>query len=245
MNLIIDIGNTRAKLAVFQENEIVKTVVCLKEDLVFAQKFLRDEFPKIKHGILANVAEPKNSFVGSLSGLAGTTIELSAVTPIPFINEYETPETLGLDRIALAAAAVSNYPNQNVLVIDAGTCITYDLITEDKIYLGGAISPGLNMRFRAINNFTANLPLLKASSEEIDQIGKTTIQSLHLGVTQGLIHEIEGFREDYTQMFEHLTVILTGGDAEILSKSLKNTIFVAKNFLSTGLNSILEYNKNR
>lgn len=243
MNLTIDIGNTRAKLTVFKNNKILKNVICPKEELISAQKHLLNEFPQIQNGILANVAEPKNSFVGSLQGFEGTTIELSEKTPVPFINHYETTETLGLDRIALAVAAVTLYPNKNILVIDAGTCVTYDIITSDKIYLGGAISPGLNMRFRAINNFTANLPLLKASSKQIPMIGQNTIQSLHLGTTQGLIFELEGFITRYKQSFSDLTVILTGGDAEILSKSLKNSIFVAKNFLSSGLNCILEYNK--
>lgn len=244
MNLIIDIGNTRVKLAVFKEDTLIKTVICPKEELLSAQKILHNEFPEIKHGIIANVAEPKNSFVGSLFGLQGLTIELSAKTPVPFINGYETPETLGLDRIALAAAAATYYSEKNVLVIDAGTCITYDIITAEKKYLGGAISPGLNMRFRAINNFTANLPLLKASSKKIPPYGHNTIQSLHLGITQGLIYEIEGFVAQYQATYPNLTVILTGGDAEILSKRLKNGIFVAKNFLSSGLNCILEYNKN-
>lgn len=243
MNLIIDIGNTRAKLAVYKKNKFLKTVICPKEELIQAQEHLREEFPDIKDGILANVAEPKNSYVGWISGLDGKTIELSAKTPVPFYNKYETPETLGLDRIALAAAAVSLYPDKNVLVIDAGTCVTYDIITAKKEYLGGAISPGLNMRFRAINNFTANLPLLRASSKEIPHIGQNTIQSLHLGTTQGLIYEIEGFLQQYKEIYPDLTVILTGGDAEILSKRLKNSIFVAKNFLSTGLNCILEFNK--
>src|SRR5690625_1044855 len=243
MNLIIDIGNTRAKLAVFDREKILKAVVCPKEELLQAQEHLRQEFPEIKHGILANVAEPKNTFVGWVSGLTGTTIELSSRTPVPFKNSYETPETLGLDRIALAAAAVNQFPGKNVLVIDAGTCITYDIITSDKVYLGGAISPGLNMRFRAINNFTANLPLLKASSEEIPALGHNTIQSLHLGITQGLLFEINGFLLNYQQLYPGLTTILTGGDAEILCKRLKYSIFVAKNFLSSGLNCILEYNK--
>lgn len=243
MNLIIDIGNTRAKLAVFEGDKLIEAVVCLKEELVNAKNYLLREFPEISDGILANVAEPKNSVIGSLAGLKGTTIELSPKTPIPFINKYDTPETLGLDRIALAAGAVNHFPHKNVLVIDAGTCVTYDIISKDKEYLGGAISPGLNMRFRAINNFTANLPLLRASSEEVDPIGKSTVQSLHLGVTQGLIYEIQGFITQYQADHSDLTVILTGGDAEILSKRLKNTIFVAKNFLSTGLNCILEYNK--
>src|SRR5699024_1472268 len=121
--------------------------------------FLRH--PEIKHGIIANVAEPHMNHHDLLAKLSGTRIKLSAETPIPFKNDYGTHKSLGIDRIALAAAAVANYPGKNVLVIDAGTCITYDIITAESEYLGGAISLGLSMRFRALNNFTANLPLLE------------------------------------------------------------------------------------
>jgi len=244
MNLIIDIGNTRAKLAVFDQDRLIQSVVCFKENLDGHQKALRREFPKIDSGILANVATPEDGYESALSGLSGTTINLSDRTKVPFRNAYTSPKTLGLDRIALAAAAVSNYPQKNVLVIDAGTCVTYDLVTASKTYLGGAISPGLNMRFRALNNFTANLPLLRADDEkEIRSMGKNTIESLELGVIQGLIYEIDGFIYRFKEKYPDLTLILTGGDYEILSKRLKNTIFAHKNFLLTGLNSILEFNK--
>src|SRR5699024_3101321 len=114
-------------------------------------------------------------------------------TPVPYKNLYESPETLGIDRIALAAAAVYTYPRQNVLVVDCGTCITYDLVTEQQEYLGGAISPGLQMRYKSLNRFTANLPLLSAKEEEILPIGKTTEQSMHVGVKKGMGLEIDGF----------------------------------------------------
>lgn len=243
MNLIIDIGNTRAKLAVFQNNEIIKTEVCYKEELVLLKKNIQKNIPGINHGILANVAKPQSGFKGALLGLKGKTIKLSHKTPLPFSNKYETPETLGLDRMAIAAAAVSEFSGKNILVIDAGTSITYDLITSNKEYLGGGISPGLNMRYRAMNNFTANLPLLRANNEELPAIGQNTIQGMRLGVKQGLTYELNGFIDRYKGQFNNLTVILTGGDCDILSKSLKNSIFVAKNFLLTGLNSILEHNK--
>lgn len=243
MNLIIDIGNSRAKLAVFENNKILKTEVCLKDKLIAQQYLLRKEFPEINDGILANVAKPEKSFKEALQGLNGKKIELCADTPVPFANKYSSPATLGLDRIALAAAAISNKPGENVLVIDAGTCVTYDIVTGEKEYLGGAISPGLNMRYRALNDFTANLPNLRGDYEDFIDIGRNTIQSLRLGVRQGLIYEIDGFIDQFQKRYNNLTVILTGGDSQILSKSLKNSIFVAENFLLTGLNCILEFNK--
>lgn len=244
MNLIIDIGNTRAKLAVYQDNKILKTLICRKEELYTNQKKILKQFPNIKNGILANVSGSTNNFEKALSGIPKKKLYLSPSTPVPFINLYRSQKTLGLDRIALAAAAVSTYPQQNILVIDAGTCVTYDIITADKTYLGGAISPGLNMRFRALNNFTANLPLLRADNKKKTfDLGQNTVDSLQLGVNQGLSYEIDGFINQFQQSYENLTVILTGGDCEILCKSIKNSIFAVKNFLLTGLNCILEYNK--
>lgn len=243
MNIAIDIGNTRAKLAVFDDNKILKTTVCYKEHLIEQQKQLCYEFPAITDGILANVATPDKGNDGIFSELSGKKIILSATTPLPFINVYGTPETLGLDRIALAAAAVANFPYKNTLVIDAGTAITYDIIDKDKRYIGGAISPGLNMRYRALNNFTADLPFLRAEKIIPPNVGRNTLESLRLGVNQGVVYEIDGFISRYKEAYEDLTIILTGGDYEILSKRLKNTIFAAKNFLLTGLNSILEHNK--
>src|SRR5699024_199750 len=233
----------RAKMGVYQNNLLLKTVVCHKDELIDQQRSLLLEYPDINHGILANVAIPEKGFKGALSNLSGLKIELSATTPIPFINTYETPQTLGLDRIALAAGAVSHYPNRDILIIDAGTSITYDLITADKKYLGGAISPGLNMRFRALNDFTANLPLLRVQDSDTVTIGKNTVESLQLGVKRGLLYEIDGFIDQYKEAYPELITILTGGDCEILSKRLKNSIFAIKNFLLSGLNCILEYNK--
>lgn len=244
MNLIIDIGNSRAKLAVYQKGKIVESLICPKEGLIAQQKKIRSIYPNIENAILANVAEPNQGFEGALSGLKGKQIILSADTKLPFTNLYHSPKTLGLDRIALAAAAVAQFENKNTLIIDAGTCVTYDIVTHKKEYLGGAISPGLNMRFRALNNFTANLPLLRTEKiSELVNIGQSTTESLEIGVMHGLTYEIDGFIDQFKQAYNDLTIILTGGDCEILSKSIKNSIFVAKNFLLDGLNHILEFNK--
>lgn len=245
MNLTIDIGNTRAKLAIFDHKEILETTVCFKENIRKNLVQLRQKYPEIENGILANVAQPEAESLEGLHKLPGKKIKLATTTPIPFKNAYQSQKTLGLDRIALAAAAINANPGKDTLVIDAGTCITYDLITQEKTYRGGAISPGLNMRYRALNNFTANLPLLRSGSEiNIGDIGRNTTESLQLGVTMGLSYEMDGFMDRYRQAYENLTIILTGGDYEILSKRLKNSIFVHRNFLLTGLNCILEYNLN-
>ena len=163
-------------------------------------------------------------------------------TKIPFKNSYATPKTLGMDRVALATAAFYQNSGANTLVIDAGTCITYDMMNDYGEYLGGAISPGLRMRYSALHEYTAKLTLLEPQ-DILDIIGNSTNASIHSGVLNGICREIDGVIGQYQSRFEDLTVILTGGDAQILSKRLKNTIFANSNFLLEGLNYLLEYNK--
>jgi type III pantothenate kinase len=167
---------------------------------------------------------------------------LSPQSKIPFKNSYATPQTLGPDRMALATAAFYHNPKGNTLVIDAGTCITYDMVNDYGEYLGGAISPGLYMRYNALHEYTDKLPLLTPENI-LDFIGNATESSMHSGVVNGIALEIDGVIEQYRSRFRHLTVILTGGDAQFLSKRLKNTIFAHSNFLLEGLNQLLEYNK--
>ena len=146
---------------------------------------------------------------------------------------------MGVDRLALVSAFAKAYPKQNGLIIDAGTCITYDFINAEGVYLGGAISPGLRLRYTSLHNLTANLPLLE--TKEVEQwIGDTTESAIHSGVYNGLIQEIDGVIAQYKDKYEPLVVILTGGDAHILSKRLKNSIFAHSNFLLEGLNYILK-----
>ena len=154
---------------------------------------------------------------------------------------YKTPKTLGVDRIALASAAIQKYPKKNVLVIDAGTCITFDFISKDKEYLGGAISPGIQMRYKALHNFTAKLPLLD-SGELTSFIGFDTESSIHSGVLNGVCNELDGVINQYSKKFRDLTVVLTGGDTNFLAKQLKSVIFAHPNFVLEGLHTILNYN---
>ena len=167
---------------------------------------------------------------------------LSSSTNLPFTNKYGSPVTLGTDRIALISAATLNFPNRNVLVIDAGSCITYDFINSENEYLGGGISPGLHMRYKALNSFTANLPELEPKLPD-NIIGNNTASSIHGGVIYGVLYEIDGFIDVYKSNYDDLTIILTGGDADFLRDSLKNDIFANSNFLFEGLNLILEHNK--
>lgn len=241
MNLIIDAGNTLIKIAVFDRDKIIYRRETDASDAILAAKQTCDSFPKISGAIVSSVNNLDPKIIIVLSVFCKVH-QLSHRSKVPFKNSYATPNTLGVDRMALATAAFYHNPKGNTLVIDAGTCITYDLVNDYGEYLGGGISPGLGMRYRALNQQTANLPLL-SPKELFDFIGNATESSIHTGVINGLCHELDGFISQYRSRFLHLTVILTGGDAQFLSKRLKNTIFADSNFLLLGLNYLLEYNK--
>lgn len=241
MNLIVDIGNTFIKLAVFNKNELVYKVVCENQAFPVALCDLSQQFLSISHCIVSAVGEFSAAYVVLLSEKY-TLIELTSKTSVPFENDYATPLTLGVDRIALTSAAALKFPKENVLVIDAGSCITYDFLTNENHYKGGAISPGIEMRYKAMHHFTAGLPLLDKEIPE-NFIGNTTGGSLHSGVVYGVIGEIEGAINRYKNEYPDLTVILTGGDTDFLRDSIKIGIFANSNFLLEGLHFILEHNK--
>ena len=237
MNLVIDIGNTKAKIAIFNNNELLERLTVDVENIIAEVKLLQKRF-SLTNCIVSSVTKFDITNFKEID--FQTFIRLNHTAKVPFINNYKSPLTLGVDRIALASAAVKEYPKQNVLVIDAGTCITYDFVTENKEYLGGAISPGIDMRYKSLHTFTANLPLLE--KDDFKLIGTDTQSSIHSGILNGVINEIEGIINQYIDKYQTLTVVLTGGDTNFLSKKLKNTIFANPNFLLVGLNSILTYN---
>ncbi|MGY5851592.1 type III pantothenate kinase [Salegentibacter sp. F14] len=241
MNLVIDIGNTLVKMAVFQNSSLQYKVSVPGKDFFKKTEEIFKSFPHIEYSILSSViknTEREERFLEQRSTLVILTMDIKQ----PFSNHYATPTTLGKDRIALIAAAVRNYPGENVLVIDAGSCITYDFKNKDDEYLGGAISPGLTMRFRAMHEFTSNLPMGQAAAEP-GITGNSTIDAMNSGVVNGVLYEIDGFINSYKTENKDLTIILTGGDMLFLSKQLKNGIFANPNFLFEGLNYILEFNK--
>jgi type III pantothenate kinase len=238
MNLIIDIGNTRTKIAVF-ENGKINTYSAFEtftpNDLI---KISSDQ--EIRYCIISSVNDIDRSIISFLSAKYSLFI-LDAKTPLPLKNHYETPETLGKDRLAAAVAAGNLFPGSDVLVIDAGTAITYDLILGGKIYMGGGISPGLDMRFKALNAFTGKLPLVGDISPA-PLTGSNTIDSIRSGVINGTVCEIEGIISLYQQKYPSLEVILTGGNHYFFDKQLKIKTFAAPNLVLVGLNIILEYN---
>ncbi len=241
MNLVIDVGNTLIKLAVFNSGSIQSKKTCIKKDFLPALAEISEKYPAITEAIVSSVALLTEHQLSKLQQKFKVTL-LNHETNVPFINKYETPNTLGMDRVALISAAAAQYKGGNVLVIDAGTCITYDLINSENEYLGGAISPGIALRYKSLHTFTEKLPLLDASLPK-SLIGNSTAASIHSGVVTGVLNEIDGFIEAYKKKYSNLTIILTGGDAHFLRDSIKNDIFANSNFLLEGLNHILEYNK--
>ncbi|EAR13169.1 putative regulatory protein [Polaribacter irgensii 23-P] len=239
MNLVIDIGNSRVKAAVFEGDKCISLFVFDKTKIISEIKKIAKE-NNITTGIISNVTALSEKKWAQLNAI--TTFQVvSSASKVPFKNEYKTPKTLGVDRIALVAAAVVKFPNKNVLVIDAGTCITYDFVTSSAVYLGGAISPGIKMRYQSLHLFTANLPLVDVF-EGNNLTGNTTKESIISGVLNGVQKEIKGYIEDYQKEYCDLTIVLTGGDTKFLSKQFKSSIFANQNFLLEGLNEILKFN---
>ena len=172
------------------------------------------------------------------------TTFLDHSTPVPIEINYDSPETLGLDRLALAVAACSQYSKKNTLIIDAGTCITYDVILDGKRYIGGGISPGIEMRYRALNHFTGKLPHISATNQEKVSLGKSTSSSIQFGVFRGAIAEIDGIIDRLVSEHQIDSVVLTGGNAKELANHLKNNIFADPYLLLKGLDTILKYQDN-
>lgn len=238
MNLIVDIGNTLAKVAIVEHDKIIHFQS-------YSNLTLKDiEIAVVKHAvqksIISVVGNIDNEILNYLTSNFSTII-LDQNTKIPLKNKYSTPKTLGYDRIAVAVGANYLYPNRDILIIDAGTAITYELVASDGAYLGGAISPGISLRFRSLNNHTAKLPLLE-KVEIFPVIGQNTNDCIYSGVLNGVISEIDGYIEKIKTNFPEIYVLLTGGDSNFFANKLKNSIFVNQNLMIVGLNRILEFN---
>ena len=242
MLLAIDVGNTRIKGAVYERNTLINQFVFSSAEVKNSIENILEKNSKITDLIVSSVGNENSIVFNSFSERISIHF-VSHQDIFPFQNKYATPTTLGIDRMVLASGATLLFPKKNKLVIDAGTCVTYDFIDDENRYWGGAISPGLRLRYESLHQFTAKLPLLTLE-EPLNFIGNSTNQSIHSGVVNGLIHEIDGFIEQYKNKNENFTIILTGGDAEFLAKRLKNTIFANSNFLLESLNQFFQYKIN-
>lgn len=239
MLLAVDVGNTRIKGAVFENDKLIENYFFPKEELEKKIQKILENYPRVGNLAVASVGNlSKNDFLS-----LGKKLKVhffSSEDNFPFENKYATPKTLGIDRAVLAAGAVLQFPKQNRLIVDVGTCVTYDFVDFEDNYLGGAISPGFRLRYEALHNFTAKLPLLTLENPN-EFIGNSTQQSIHSGVVNGMIHEIDGFINQYKEQYSKFTIILTGGDTDFLAKRLKNTIFANSNFLLESLNHLFQY----
>ena len=232
----IDIGNTGTKYGIFEGDALVKQGYFTGQELL--EELLSQTFD---HAIVATVAGQTKSILAGLP-VQGSIIELSARTALPVSNLYKTPQTLGADRIAAAVGANYLFPGHNCLVFDAGTCITHDFVDKEGKYLGGGISPGLNMKFQALHTFTKRLPLVERTEETFPFTGQTTQESILSGVLSGTVAELNGFIQAYTEKAKDLTVILCGGDAGFFESKLKGRIFVIPELVLIGLHRILAHN---
>ena len=239
--LTIDIGNTKAKYAVFNDKNIVETDIFnpVANDL----KHLLQRHPDINKGIISSVGGNVNECLKQLNSIK--TIVLSSETKLPFTLTYRDKTKIGADRLALVAAAFAERPHQNSLVIDIGTCITYDILTDDNRHIGGPISPGMQLRFKAMHEHTALLPLCEPTLDELTIFCDNTTECLQSGVQLGVLHEIKEFIELYSLKFNDLNVFISGGDNIFLQNKLKNCTFASSNFMFNGLRLILEYNDNQ
>ena len=237
--LAIDFGNTRVKFGVFKGGVLdISNFVGIQE----AEKQFDDLHESYNPDAIVFCASGNSKDFVTFLEKRGLSYEMvNTATKVPFENLYKTPETLGLDRKMLMVAASKEFSGFDTLVIDAGTCVTYDFKTKNDSYLGGAISPGLQMRFKAMHQFTAKLPDLKASKDAVSLIGADTNESMQSGVINGLVAEIDGLIDRYKLEYDELKIILTGGDGLFLSDRLKNVIFADSNFLLKGLNYIVEF----
>ncbi|MFC2080968.1 type III pantothenate kinase [Bacteroidota bacterium] len=243
MNLVIDIGNTAFKAAVFKSGEMISSKQWDETDNSGLIVWL-EAHTNIQKAIISSVRTDDAGISAVLKKLKIQQMILDEHTPLPLINSYKSATTLGRDRIAAAVGANSKFPGQDLLIIDAGTAITIDFVSSDNEYLGGNISPGLSMRFRSLHEFTDNLPLLVPADIE-DLLGNDTESAILAGVQHGIIFELDEYINRQKTRYPDLQVIITGGDAMFFDKKLKNHIFVDLNLNLYGLYRILDYNVGR
>ena len=238
MNLIIDCGNTNLKYFIFKDQSLVLTNL-FKWEGDWSLKIIKN-FPDLKNILLSDVTGKYNREELEKKFPNNRIYDVKALD-FPFETNYKK-ENLGVDRIGLIIAAINKFPKEDCLVIDAGSCLTFDLISSRSVHKGGLISPGLLFRFKSLYEYTNSLPLIKFENSG-KQIGKDTKNSIQSGIWEGFIFEINGQIEKFKRKIPNLRVILTGGDAKYLYKRIKNSIFAEQEFLASGLNNLLKCNK--
>ena len=243
MNVCIDIGNTSAKTGIFSGNTLVELHNTPSSALQNIYKIL--EGKNFASAILSSVVDIPAHIINYIKSKSGKFIYLNSKTALPFKNSYHKPDALGSDRMAQAAGAQGLFPGQNTLAITAGSCLVYDFINKKGQYIGGAISPGMDMRFKALHQFTAKLPYLGPNDENIPVAGNSTEQSILSGVINGMIFEVEKAIENYKSEYVNLQCIISGGDSRYLANRLGTPINLEPDLTLIGLNKILQFNANK
>ncbi|MGZ3873440.1 MAG: type III pantothenate kinase [Mucilaginibacter sp.] len=244
MELVIDIGNTYTKIAVFKNNQLLRAGQYQPADINVVNSFLSD-YP-VGRAIISSVKKEKEEWQNILANEVPLVYFNTGMTG-GIINHYLTPRTLGPDRLAAVIGAHHLYPGKSNLVIDGGTCITYDWVDKAGNYFGGSISPGLNMRYKALTNYTSGLPLISPDEHFDDKSGNDTASAIRSGVQNGIKYELTGFIESYKKEDDELNIVLTGGDRIFFDSLLKNSIFapcikIEPYLVLKGLNAAIQTN---
>ena len=238
MNLIIDCGNTNLKYFIFKDQRLVFNNLFTWEDNW--EKKIKNNYPDLKNILLSDVTGRYHKGDIEKKFPNKKVFKVKALD-FPFKTNYNN-KNLGDDRIGLISAAIKKFPKEDCLVIDAGSCLTFDLISSKSVHEGGLISPGLLVRYKSLNEYTSSLPLIKFDDKKMG-IGMDTKNSIQTGILEGFIFEINGQIKKFKRKTPNLRVILTGGDAKYLYKRIKNSIFAEQEFLALGLNNLLKCNK--
>lgn len=238
-NLIVDIGNTAVKLAVADNSGVVEKLADGSASFEAGRAFLA-KHSGLPRAIVSSVRGEDDAVAAQVRSLLPNAVTLTPHTPLPIRNLYASPETLGNDRLAAAVGASVRFPRCNVLAVDAGTAITYELVSARGEYLGGNISVGIALRFRSLHAFTARLPLC-GIADDYPMLGSSTREAITAGVLNGVVYEVEVNIDQFALKYSNLQVVFTGGDADFLAKRVKRTIFVDYDLVLIGLNRILEH----
>jgi type III pantothenate kinase len=234
-NLVIDCGNTRIKYGVFTDNQLIENG--LINDSI---NTILERHPSILKAIIASVTQEHLVILPKLQHLKQSHLFTNTLN-LPIENLYETTQTLGSDRLAASIGAFTLHPNSNVLTIDAGTCIKYNFVNEQNQFIGGAISPGLSMRLKALHQFTNALPLIDFDENYENLTGKNTKDSILSGALIGAVCEVESMIQQYQNAYSILKIVFTGGNANYLCKQLKNRFFADEHLILKGLNAVLNF----
>lgn len=239
MNLTIDIGNSRTKLALFEGDTLVLRQLWIEWTIEDLLQLVTNH--KVQNVILCSVGRQLEAAELTRLESQSRLVQLDADTPLPIRNAYKTPQTLGKDRLAAVVGAYAIFPGENCLVVDAGSCITYEFLSADGVYLGGNIAPGVKMRLRAMHEFTVRLPEVELNGIQ-EWIGDATSSAMNNGALLGTALEIEGYSQKWATVERHSKTILTGGDAALLLQNLSIRAIHEPDLVFIGLNKILKHN---